>query len=76
MSILKGKYRRTSVMVAKQRLEKLLISDRMNCTPDLINQMKEDIFHTISKYMEIEQKDFEMTLTRKEMLIRYTGEKQ
>ncbi|MFI3208032.1 MAG: cell division topological specificity factor MinE [Eubacteriales bacterium] len=74
MSVIR-KHKVSSVVVAKQRLQQLLSSDRINCSPDLMNQMREDIFHTISKYMEIEPQNFEMTLTRKEMQIRYTGEK-
>lgn len=67
-------YNHTSVLVAKQRLQKLLSSDRLDCSPVLIGQMKTDIFQTISKYMEIEPDDFNMTLTRKEIHIQYTGE--
>lgn len=67
-------YKQTSVAVAKQRLYRLLSSDRMNCSPLLVGQMKVDVFQTISKYMEIKPEDFEMTLTRQEMHIRYTGE--
>lgn len=67
--------RLTSVSIAKSRLQKVLFSDRMHCSTDSIEQMKDDIYHTISKYMEIDQAHFEITLTRKEMYIKYTGEK-
>ncbi len=68
-------HRITSVNIAKYRLQRVLTSDRIHCSSDLIEQMKDDIYHTISKYMEIKQDDFDMTLTRKDMYIRYTGEK-
>ncbi|MFI3172125.1 MAG: cell division topological specificity factor MinE [Eubacteriales bacterium] len=64
----------TSVTIAKQRLKQLLYADRSNCTPELISQMKDDLYHTISKYIEIEPDHFELTLTRKEMYIKYVGE--
>ena len=64
----------TSVSIAKQRLRQLLYADRSNCTPELITQMKEDLYHTISKYIEIEHAQFDMKLTRKGMYIKYTGE--
>lgn len=65
----------TSVNIAKYRLKNVLSSDRIHCSSDLIEQMRDDIYHTISKYMEIEQNDFDMTLTRRDIYIRYTGEK-
>lgn len=65
----------TSVHIAKYRLQRVLSADRIQCSTDLIDQMKKDIYSTISKYIEIEEDSFEMTLTRKEMHIRYTGEK-
>lgn len=64
----------TSVVVAKHRLHQLLSSDRLNCSPVLIGQMKHDIFQVVSKYMELEPDKFEMVLTRYEMYIKYTGE--
>lgn len=64
-----------SVNIAKHRLHQLLYSDRINCSPEIIQQLKEDVYLTLSKYMEIPPDDFEMTLTRKEMRIKYTGEK-
>lgn len=65
----------TSVNIAKARLHTVLSSDRMQCSSDLIEQMKEDIYNTISKYMEIDKCNFELSITRKNIYIRYTGEK-
>ncbi len=39
------------------------------------DKMKEDIYNTISKYMEIDKCKFELSITRKNIYIRYTGEK-
>lgn len=65
----------TSVNIAKQRLHRLLTSDRLHCSPTHILQMKEDVFQVLSKYMEINIDNYDLILTRREMHIIYTGEK-
>ena len=42
-----------SVFVAKERLKNLLISDRIQCTPDAADRLTKDLYLTVSKYMEI-----------------------
>ena len=37
--------------VAKDRLKLLLVSDRANCSPDVMEMIKNDIINVISKYM-------------------------
>ena len=50
--------RNDSVSVAKDRLRELLVSDRVNCTPDTFEKIHAELFQTISKYMEIRKKSF------------------
>ena len=38
-----------SVSIAKYRLKNLLAADRMHCTADLTEQMKNDLYHAVSK---------------------------
>ena len=40
--------------VAKDRLKLLLVSDRANCSPEVMEMIKNDIIKVISKYMEID----------------------
>ena len=40
--------------VAKDRLKLLLVSDRANCSPDVMELIKNDIINVISKYMIID----------------------
>lgn len=40
--------------VALDRLKVLLISDRVDCNPDIMDAMKDDIAKVISKYLEID----------------------
>ena len=63
-----------SVMIAKERLKSLLVSDRVNCTPDTINQIEKELYKTVSKYMSIDPKAFDVRITRNCIYITLTGE--
>lgn len=63
-----------SVYVAKERLKTLLLADRMQCTPETAEKFSSDIYHTISKYLEINPDDFHIQITRTDIHIKITGE--
>ena len=65
-----------SVTIAKDRLRNLLITDRIQCTPDMIEFLTSDLYQTISKYIEISPEQFDVKITRTDIHIKYTGEKQ
>ena len=48
-------HRKSSKEVAKDRLKILLISDRVNCSPEMMEMIKADIAKVISKYMKIDR---------------------
>lgn len=48
------KKKTTSSNVAKDRLKLVLVSDRANCSPEIMEQIKNDIIKVISKYVEID----------------------
>lgn len=58
--------RKNSGEVAKDRLKLLLISDRANCTPDIMENIKNDIIKVISKYMEIDAEGLDIQITQTE----------
>ncbi len=58
-------YKRSSGNVAKDRLKILLISDRVNCSPEMMNMIKNDIAKVISKYMMIDAESMEVQITKK-----------
>lgn len=66
--------RAPSVFIARERLKNLLISDRMQCTPDAAERLSRDLYHTVSKYVEIKPEEFNIEITRTDIHIRYTGE--
>ncbi|QUI23338.1 cell division topological specificity factor MinE [Vallitalea pronyensis] len=61
--------RKTSKRVAKDRLKLVLIHDRANCSPELLDMIKTDIIKVISKYMEIDEEglDVKMGNTKSEI---------
>jgi len=40
--------------IAKDRLKLVLVSDRAGCSPEIMEQIKNDIIAVISKYMDID----------------------
>ena len=56
--------RKKSSQVAKDRLKLVLIYDRAGTTSndDMINMMKRDIMQVISKYVEIDEQEFEIDI--------------
>jgi cell division topological specificity factor len=50
--------------VAKERLQVVLISDRTNITPALLETLKDEIIISISKHVEIDRDGMEITLTQ------------
>ncbi|HIE12180.1 MAG TPA: cell division topological specificity factor MinE [Desulfotomaculum sp.] len=48
--------------LAKERLRLVLVHDRANISPELLQLLKDDLVRTISRYMEIDEKGLEVTL--------------
>lgn len=74
MNVFETKKRNTSVSVAKDRLKSLLVSDRVNCTPDTFEKIHSELYKTISKYIEIIPEEFEVKMTRSSIYIKLMGE--
>ncbi|MBQ8803544.1 MAG: cell division topological specificity factor MinE [Tyzzerella sp.] len=64
----------SSVSIAKSRLKSLLVSDRVNCTPDTFDKIQSELYKTISKYIEIIPEEFDVQVTRSHIYIKLTGE--
>lgn len=59
--------RKSSGTVAKDRLKMVLVADRTNCSPDIMEQIKNDIITVISKYVEIDAEELDIKITQTEM---------
>ena len=58
-----GKQKMGSKDIAKERLRLVLVHDRVNVSPQLMELLKEDLIHVISNYMDINEKEMEISLT-------------
>ena len=64
MKISKIFLRKRSREVAKDRLKILLISDRVNCSAEMMEMIKNDIAKVISKYMKIDADSMEIQISK------------
>lgn len=55
--------KKSSGEVAKDRLKFLLVSDRANCSPEMMEMIKNDIIAVISKYMDIDAQGLDVQIT-------------
>lgn len=74
MSVFETKKKSSSVLIAKDRLKTVLVSDRVNCTPDAIEKFELELFKTVSKYIDIIPENFDVQITRDNIYIKLTGE--
>lgn len=58
--------KKSSGDVAKDRLKLLLVSDRANCSPEIMELIKNDIINVIAKYMEIDCEGLDIQITQTE----------
>jgi len=58
------KGRSSSKDVAKDRLKLVLVHDRANCSPQLLEMLKIDIIKVISNYMEIDEEELDIQITQ------------
>ena len=56
--------RKTSRQIAKDRLKILLISDRVNCSTEMMEHIKNDIAKVISKYMKIDTTNMDVQISK------------
>ena len=49
--------------VAKDRLKLLQVSDRANCSPEVMEAIKNDIIKVISKYMDVDTDALDIQIT-------------
>lgn len=57
--------KKSSCQIAKDRLKILLISDRVNCSPEVMELIKADIAKVISKYMKIDTGNMDIQVQAK-----------
>ena len=58
--------RKSSGDVAKDRLKMVLVSDRANCSPEIMERIKSDILEVLSKYAEVDKDQLDIHITQME----------
>lgn len=66
MKVMDFFHKKSSSEIAKNRLKLLLVSDRANCSPEMMEMIKNDIIMVISKYMDIDVKGLDIQITEAE----------
>lgn len=64
MMILKLLGRNNSGEIARRRLKLLLVSDRAGCSPELLELIRTDLLHAVSRYMEVREEDVTIQMMR------------
>lgn len=52
--------------MAKDRLKLVLVHDRVNCSSQVLEMLKTDIIKVISNYMEIDEEELDIQITKTE----------
>jgi cell division topological specificity factor len=55
---------KASKSVAKERLKLVLVHDRVDCSPQLLDMIKTDILRVIANYAEIEEDGLEIKMSK------------
>ena len=59
--------RKKSKEIAKDRLKILLISDRINCSPEMMEKLKKEIAGVISHYIQVDPGTMEIEVSKRKI---------
>ena len=66
--------KRSSVSIAKNRLKALVVSDRVQCTPEAYDNICKELYESLSKYFELTEENFQVDIKRTQFIITFAGE--
>lgn len=49
---------------ARERMKLLLVSERIDCSPQMMKMLKNDLIHTVKKYISIEESQVVIRITQ------------
>ena len=56
---------KTSCGIAKDRLKQLVLTDRMGCSPEILEMLKKDMAASITRYMEVDTEAIRFSIGHK-----------
>ena len=74
LNALFGRREPTSREIAKNRLQLVLVQDRVNMSPHLLQTLKDELISVISEYVEIDEENMEVTFTQSKRQSRLTAD--
>lgn len=57
---------KSSKNVAKERLQFILVQDRVNLSPAEMEELQEDLYDVLSRYIDIDERQIEMEVNRED----------
>ena len=56
--------KKRSAGYARDRMKLLLLSERIDCSPQMMQMLKSDLIHTVKKYVTIEEEQVKLKITQ------------
>ena len=56
--------KKRSAGYARDRMKLLLLSERIDCSPQMMQMLKSDLIHTVKKYLIIEEEQVKLKITQ------------
>ena len=56
--------KKRSARYARDRMKLLLLSERIDCSPQMMQMLKSDLIHTVKKYLTIEEEQVKLKITQ------------
>ena len=56
--------KKRSAGYARDRMKLLLLSERIDCSPQMMQMLKSDLIHTVKKYLTLEEEQVKLKITQ------------
>ena len=56
--------KKRSAGYARDRMKLLLLSERIDCSPQMMQMLKSDLIHTVKKYLTIDEEQVKLKITQ------------
>ena len=63
------KEKKRSAGYARDRMKLLLISERIDCSPQMMKMLRNDMIHTVKKYLTIDEKQIKIQITQEPAML-------
>ena len=63
------KKKKRSAGYARDRMKLLLISERIDCSPQMMKMLRNDMIHTVKKYLTIDEKQIKIQITQEPAML-------